>query len=527
MSDYKVLIASAGTGSRLNDHTAHRNKGLITLGTKPALAHIIEKFSTDIKIVIAVGYQKCSLMQIIREFFPDRSIDFVNVDKFEGPGSGLGHSILQCENLLQCPFVFIPNDTLAPNTKIDLNPRVHGNWLGVFDNKLDVVDTTHYRCLEVYDGNVLNILPKGLITDDVYVGLCGVKDYKQFWTTMKKSVDAVEAGESYGLNGLSNKKSIYINDWYDTGNLSRLEDAVEHYKSTQHNILPKADEAIWITDHKCVKYHKDPKFINDRLNRMQFLPKDCIPKILSKDTNYFSYPFIKGDLLSKKMDVEMFTSFLNTMQRHMWSNKRNDIPRAKEILHHFYTAKTHDRINSYFERYEQKDNIRKINGQNVDAVSVLLSNFDWEKFFHGTIWSHFHGDLHGENIVVSDDGEFYLLDWRQNFGADNYEYGDVYYDLGKILHGLLVRHTMVSQDRYFINHFAEHEVELDIDSSLAFSQLVNVFERWIQDHGYDLTRVRQVTSLIFLNIAALHHFPYSKFLFCLGQLLLDGEKNHE
>ena len=58
MAEYKLFISSAGTGSRLKAHTTYRNKGLLTLGLKPALVHIIEKFDPEIPIVIAVGYKK-------------------------------------------------------------------------------------------------------------------------------------------------------------------------------------------------------------------------------------------------------------------------------------------------------------------------------------------------------------------------------------------------------------------------------------------------------------------------------------
>ena len=50
---------------------------------------------------------------------------------------------------------------------------------------------------------------------------------------------------------------------------------------------------------------------------------------------------------------------------------------------------------------------------------------------------------------------------------------------------------------------------------------------WIKIHGYNLTRVKQIVALIFLNIAALHHYPYSKFLFLLGQQQLNEHNQDE
>jgi len=45
--NYKVVIASAGTGSRLGVYTKNINKALLTVGGKPAIAYIIEKFPID------------------------------------------------------------------------------------------------------------------------------------------------------------------------------------------------------------------------------------------------------------------------------------------------------------------------------------------------------------------------------------------------------------------------------------------------------------------------------------------------
>ena len=50
-----------------------------------------------------------------------------------------------------------------------------------------------------------------------------------------------------------------------------------------------------------------------------------------------------------------------------------------------------------------------------------------------------------------------------------------------------------------------------------------IFERWILKNGYDLKKVRILTALIYLNIAGLHHYPYSLLLFALGKSMLHKE----
>ena len=51
---------------------------------------------------------------------------------------------------------------------------------------------------------------------------------------------------------------------------------------------------------------------------------------------------------------------------------------------------------------------------------------------------NFHGDLHFENIIFSKN-KFVLLDWRQDFN-ENLKVGDLYYELAKIMHGIIVSH---------------------------------------------------------------------------------------
>ena len=109
MPNYKVVIPTAGLGSRIGPYTKFKNKALVTVGQKPAIAHVIERFDAETEIVVLTGYRGQHVQQVIEGFFPDRSITFVSVEKFEGDGSGLGHSLLCGRKELDCPFIFVSN----------------------------------------------------------------------------------------------------------------------------------------------------------------------------------------------------------------------------------------------------------------------------------------------------------------------------------------------------------------------------------------------------------------------------------
>ena len=62
--------------------------------------------------------------------------------------------------------------------------------------------------------------------------------------------------------------------------------------------------------------------------------------------------------------------------------------------------------------------------------------------------TNFHGDLHFENILKYKK-KIVLLDWREDFSGIN-NYGDIYYDLAKINHGLIIDHGIIKSSKFSI-----------------------------------------------------------------------------
>ena len=44
MTNYKVFLPCAGIGARLGEFTDNVNKALLSVGNKPVISHIVEKF---------------------------------------------------------------------------------------------------------------------------------------------------------------------------------------------------------------------------------------------------------------------------------------------------------------------------------------------------------------------------------------------------------------------------------------------------------------------------------------------------
>lgn len=63
-------------------------------------------------------------------------------------------------------------------------------------------------------------------------------------------------------------------------------------------------------------------------------------------------------------------------------------------------------------------------------------------------WARCHGDLHPENIVFDELQGFMFLYWSQDFSGYTAPYGDIYYDLAKLQHGLRVDHGAVRRGQF-------------------------------------------------------------------------------
>jgi hypothetical protein len=119
------------------------------------------------------------------------------------------------------------------------------------------------------------------------------------------------------------------------------------------------------------------------------------------------------------------------------------------------------------------------------------------------------------------DKTFTFLDWRQDFAGD-LSIGDIYYDLAKMMHGLIVNHGIIAANQYSVT-WEDQKIEYNLQRKKSLVECEQRLNVWIKENGFDLKKVRVLTALIYLNIAALHHHPYSLLLYGLGKAMLNSE----
>lgn len=517
---YKVLIPTAGIGSRLQGLTKYINKSLVSIANRPTISHLIEQFPKDCEFVIALGYKGNLVKDFLELAYPDRVFFFENVSPYEGSGSGLGLSIISCEKHLHEPFVFLSCDTLVKG----LIPSPDHNWMG----SADADDLSQYRTLKISNNEIIKICEKGLIEDNLqaYIGLAGVNDYLKFWDSMRSGKnEAVVQGEVFGMREIL-KDSILTNytfNWFDTGNIATLSHTRKKYsKPGEPNILEKENEAIWFVEDKVIKFSQDNDFISNRVKRAIEL-KGFVPEIYAYRSNMYCYEKVHGEVLSDVVDGRIFDIFIshsNNFWEKIKLDRDNDLS-FKEKCSKFYKNKTYERIDLFYSNFDKSDNATLINGSEVPLLTDLLNLIDWDWLSDGTP-GRFHGDFHFENILWSEqEKKITFLDWRQDF-AEDLSVGDIYYDLAKLMHGLIVNHGVIANNQFEAS-WSDTEINFRLKFKKELLECKEIFENWLSKNGYDVMKVRVLTALIYLNIAALHHYPYSILLYGLGKQMLHEE----
>ncbi len=517
MAACKVLLTTSGTGSRLGEITKYTNKSLVKVGKKPAISYIIEQYPKNTEFVITVGYfgdQVCDFLKLV---YPERNFKFVEVDKYEGPGTSLGYSMLQASSQLQCPFIYHACDTIVAGRKI---PLPKSNWIGGFQGE----GSSHYASFDVVDGKVQQMYDKGMMDPDfLHIGLIGVQEYKLFWKNLRELYE--QDPNNGGLNDVeviskmigdgSEFGVVEFEKWYDIGNVESLNRAREEIEDS-FRILDKSDESIFIFDSFVVKFFNDEKMVAQRVSRAKIL-RGLVPEIQGSTKNFYRYKYATGKLYSKVATPIDFGRFLNWSQKNLWKPNREISDREfKKICFDFYRTKTVERVEKFLNSRKVKDAENVINDEKIPSFKKMLEviDFDW---LCDTKQSGFHGDFILDNLLKNKSG-YVLLDWRQNFGG-LLKSGDLYYDLSKLNHNLTVNHEIVNNDLFVID-VGKERIVCDILRKENLVQCQKVLFGFLEKNGYDVRKVKLLTAIIWLNMSPLHHHPFDLFLFYFGKLNL-------
>lgn len=518
MSIPTVCILTAGKGTRMGALGKILNKALHPIDGKAIITHIISRFPQNAEFVVGVGFLGDQVRNYLQIAHGERKISFVEIDNFDGPGSGPGYSLLCCRSLLDKPFYFVSCDTLWDN---ELDWKLDKNWFGVAH--VNPSESVHYCNLKVMGATVVELLDKTRVEDQSYqafVGLCHIRDYQVFWAALEST--EVVAGEHQISNGIralitkSDAQALNI-EWTDVGDANKYKKAVSRYENYDFS---KENEALYIVNRKVIKFFADESIAERRVFKSKLNPT-VFPTITHQAGQFYSYDFQPGETLYQLNSRETFARLLKWLDTNLWKRHSVDQASMHGACQTFYQTKTFERLSMYERKYPHSDVPSVVNGRNIPSTSEILTMVPWGRLFEG-IPSFMHGDLQFDNILFNAAAQsFTLLDWRQDFGG-HVEFGDLYYDLAKLYGGIVLNYDFIKQN---LLHYAEDEQGVTFDFAQRFqtkNYLLQLSEH-ISSNGYDLKKVKILAALIYLNMSPLHHYPFDKMLYSLGRDLLYTE----
>ncbi|MFN3075329.1 MAG: NTP transferase domain-containing protein [Alphaproteobacteria bacterium] len=505
-----VCLLTAGLGTRMGQLGTVTNKGLLPVRGRAILSHVIDLFPTDTPFVIGIGHHAKLVRDYVALMHPGREVTFVTVDRYTGPGTGPGYSLYCCREHLARPFFFLPVDGLY-----DFVP---GDWQGA--NRVGVAEVAEAETADYCNfavdgaGRVTGVLNKCLAPGTLaFTGLMHIQDHAAFWQGLAATMGREgEVEIARGLEVLAGSGQVWArkNQWQDLGTLERYRQAVAEGEAYDFS---KTNEFMYFGDGRAVKFFSDARIVAGRVGKARLNP-DAFPPLEGSRDNFYAYRFVPGRTLYESLTPGLFRKFLAWMEASVWRSAEH--PGMATLCADFYRTKTLDRLAHYARKYPDAIPLTMVNGMTVPPLADLLAAVPWEALCQG-VPSFIHGDLQFDNVLW-DGNRFVLLDWRQDF-AGCVETGDFYYDLGKLLGGIILNYDYV---KLGLLSYDQNGGVADVDFAQRYRarEYIEILERYVGERGFDFARVRIISGLIYLNMAPLHHPPFDQALLALGTLHL-------
>jgi len=256
------------------------------------------------------------------------------VENYDGPGSGLGNSMLAARQRLQCPFVFHCCDTLIGNGNIP--SPVDADWLAgaQYDN------SANYRTMVVGGGYVVRFMEKGEgAYDAAYIGVAGIRRYATFWKTLAGLPG--ESSDVHAYQAMGGEFKYVVQGWHDIGNMDGLREARRAYPNSPTAMEKYAENTYFVGD-TVIKFYADDQISHNRVRRANEELGDVVPTVTGERECFYRYPYAAGVPLSKTATPERLRDLLTWAHTNLW--RERVAPNRKAACMRFYRDKTLDRL---------------------------------------------------------------------------------------------------------------------------------------------------------------------------------------
>jgi NDP-sugar pyrophosphorylase family protein len=434
------IILAAGRGTRMGRVGDHLHKALAPLNGKAIITHQILNRPKDTRVIIATGHRATQVREYVEMAHPEDDITFVDVPHYDAPGNGPGASLLETRNMLDDneDFFFTSCDTLW-----EYRPqRMVTSWMGVAPVPGGTPPARWCRVVTDDMNHIQKILDKSpkICDAQAYVGLAYVSrvDAEVFWSSLSYEGDASIAmtGEHQVTGGfyalLLKNRTVTAERvvWTDIGDEDAYRHAVEQHAGFD---WVKAGQATYVIPEtgRVVKHHHDSGVLAARVIRGKRLAKIApSPMVQSKSGFVIGYPYVPGLTVYDWLDANPDAGIDHIID---WVHENIFLPST------YKPNLTQDECTRAMMFYRDKtfQRVMELSPELRSRALDVVTRVDWSDLAFGMLPGSWHGDLNFGNMIISNDGKITAIDWREDF-AGNLDYGDIRYDLAKLLAGMVV-----------------------------------------------------------------------------------------
>lgn len=472
----KVIIQAGGLGSRMNELTRNKPKGLIPIQYRPILFHLFQKWPGEEFIIIA-DYKFDVIDRYLSTFA--RNVNYVLI-KAERKGNAA--ALKQAAALIpeQEPFIVIWSDLILADS-FEIPAVKPGCTVGVasFPCSWSLKDGRLVR--EQHEG-------KGVAGLYVFSDRSFLQDVPE-----EGSFTRWLAQAGIPLHELPIEASdVGTHAAYDRLNISENRCRPYNRIEIQGDRVVKTgltDEARKLIDREIRWYGKVSSYGFTAVPRLYSEKPLVLERILGD--NIFHSSLSDSE---KKAAIDRLTAALDTLHRY------DSIPADAWDIYREYFAKTLERLRSIQDvlPFASEETI-VING--TPCLNVLRKPHILRKAVMNHLLTEkfvpIHGDCTLTNTLIDDKGEIFFIDARGYFGKSEV-LGDEYYDWVKLYYSI-----NANFDQFNIKNFS-----LAIDHDHVFYEIHSGGWEHLTDYflsripNADVSRIKLIHAIVWLSLAS-------------------------
>ncbi len=252
----KIILPTAGRGTRLRPHTHTKAKSLVHVGGKTVLEHIVSRLAplaAEEYIFINDEDNGPQVMEFMARRFPDLKTSAVVQQERLGPAHAVS---LASERIKPGDDVLVVfNDTIFV-ADLERIPEICADCDGLIYSK-EVEDYQRFGVNVVKDGFIVDMVekPDTPVSRLAQVGLYYLKDGQGFMDYLQKTIDAGETvkGEYYLPSVFMNMirdglkfKAPEIDAWLDCGKPETLLETNRYLLRERHHVHGEAQDCVLV-----------------------------------------------------------------------------------------------------------------------------------------------------------------------------------------------------------------------------------------------------------------------------------------